>query len=281
MDLRDSWIDFIKYQVSHPATHFLSQRRKFVQGLIWKVPGDIWNSPFPVEPPNIGYSKGMNTKFRQLTRVYFNKEGFDILKESLHNRILHGKEQSAISVPTINGTKDSRSQGHCIRNVTVSYFDNPHPRVTIDFDYRITELIKKFGADIFFLKSKVVPYLMEGLEGVELECVRFYFANTYFSLAYLPAILRFWNVIDYLNYIRNWDEPLFKASIRVIGLALTKPRDHYGYKDRRIFHHIAIDLAEEGIIPLKETLEYIEQASKEHGMIYRTDRKREKKNANL
>lgn len=159
--------------------------RRIVQGLTWET------ERLPdIDYADLGYAQN---KHKQMLRNYFNEEEIERGRDILERRA--DKNFNAVAISLRGKSKDSRSQGHCMLSLVVSQRKDFE---TVEVQYRSTELILKFGADLVFL-----PTLLSEL-GLEPNLYRFHFANAFLSGVFFPTACAHWphGSIAFLKFIR-------------------------------------------------------------------------------
>jgi len=208
--------NLIKQIIDKPA-YLYSGVRKIVQDITWEIE----------ELPNITYSDlgyGSN-KFKQLYRNYINEEELERVRSLLDSRA--GQSFTSVALSLRGAKKDSRSMGHCMQTLVVSWKKDSE---TVEFQYRSTEVIQKFGADLVFAR-----YLFDELD-LSPELIRFRFANAYLSGVFFPTLCNYWNPIDFLEYLWNHDKKLFAGGTRFFLRSAYRQDQHFPYSPENLQH---------------------------------------------
>ena len=215
------------------------QIRKFFMGVEFAFSWDVFSTGIKMNFGDIGYGKS-GAKMGQLRRVYFNEEEIRLANEKLRLRMGSGNNreaQSCIHARFGNGKKDSRSQGHCMLGVTVSYLRETldgEPILSLDIMYRTTELTQKFLADLKFLHEIVFPALLEGT-GLQPTQVRFIFSQIYISSLYLPVLYRLVPPSTILDPMEKNDNKFWRLAASALKF-LVREDNPYNYRTRAKMH---------------------------------------------
>jgi len=250
------WIRMVENSVmSHPSSAY-AQERKFMEGVVFTFPGEVWAKGLGHTLPDLGYSQA-GSKMKQLTRDYYNEESVNEAKKIIKGR----KKQSvtSIGISTL-GAKKNNSQGHCIRSITVNYFEdkvtpNKRPRFTIDLLYRSTELLRKFAADLIFLHDIMIPDIIEGNPwGYEApDEIRFYFSSCFFSGLFIPVFFQFTDPVEFMKELKqkHGDTVFYRRCLFRTKSMLERDFSHYSFRSRRNMQELSQKLFKEGRIDKK------------------------------
>lgn len=136
---------------------------------------------------DLGYT---SSKMKQLDRNYFHEESHRVAQE-LWTRRLEQRKYGSVGITTYNhfikndpGKKSKRASvmGPCIQAVTLTLM--PDKSTAIDVFYRTTELLKKFPADLVWLRDRLLaPFELTK------PSVTFHFANVTTHPMYLATLL--------------------------------------------------------------------------------------------
>lgn len=214
--------------------------RKYFLDLSFKVPGP----DFLVNGVGLTWEDLFYTEYKvaQLNRNYFNFEELDGLRSKMLTRIKGRAKITTLSAVMGNQPKDERkSLGFCIQAVAMTHIRRCTRKgawegkecLHIHFQYRTTEIIKKFGADLLFLSQGVVPYLTRDLN-VPVREVSFSIPSYFFSFLYLPVI---WHnlaeVVSFLRFVKNYDWKAWNYSCSFLDKALTRDPEFWSYAARK------------------------------------------------
>lgn len=255
------WIGFALSTILGDTFHMAAAGRKFINNHQFTIPGSIWENQFNINIRDFGY-KEHSTKMKQLTRIYYNSEEIEQAKVKLQERINRGLNFSSVAVSMRAGKKNEASQGHCIQTLVVNY----QPRINktdIVVFYRITEVLKKFGADLVFLHDIVIPNIL--LPGMKINSVTLNFNVAYFCPQFTPVLYKYYSPISILHYVKafakkNNEKPLLNSVARVIALPLTKhSADNCNYQAQKNMFKLAEYFVENNKYDFKEIEQYMRE----------------------
>jgi len=230
----------IKEVIEQPAFLY-SGVRKIVQDITWEI------KELPVlDYGDLGYA---GNKVRQMHRNYFNPNSMEQMRTLLDHRA--GQSFSAMAMSLKHAEKDSRSQGHCMQTLIVSW---KRDLEIVEVQYRSTEIIQKFGADLVFLRE-----VFEELD-LNPDLIRFRFSNAYLSGVFFPTLGRFWNMIDFLEYLHEHDYKLFCGATRFFLRSAYKEDQWFPYSPENIQHKLGWKH-----LDMKQIRKYLHQKHKEIG----------------
>lgn len=218
----------MKYKVwPHLLIRECIQKEAFLYSGVRKIIQDLsWDARLE-DLPDIGYGDlgyGSN-KFKQLYRNYVNEEELERVRTLLDKRA--GQSFSSVAMSLRGQKKDSRSMGHCMQTLVLSWTKD---QANAEVQYRSTEVIQKFGADLIFLR-----YLLQELD-FDPEIIRFRFANAYLSGVFFPTLCSFWNPIDFLDYLWENDKKLFSGGTRFFLRSAYRKDQHFPYSPENLQH---------------------------------------------
>jgi len=170
-----------------------------------------------------GYGRN---KITQLMRNYVNEEEFERVRSVLKRR--SEKKYTSVALSLRGKPKDSRSQGWCMLSLVVS---RNGPDQSIEVQYRTTEAILKFAADVIFLRTYLLPQL-----NLSPNTFRFRFANCALSGAYFPYLVDKLDLIFFLKQIRMHDEAFFLRTTRFLLKASYRKDQYHPFSPERVSH---------------------------------------------
>lgn len=235
-----------------PGTAYV-QVRKFFTNLSWDVPfEDLMETPHKTKGlklTDLGYVSA-GAKRKQLARVYFNEPEILAANRLLRERMGSGNnrdQQTCITSRLGASKKRDDSQGYCMQSITASYLGpevtRGEPYFVLRVQYRTTELLQKFIADLFFLRETIIPALLEGIEDVPTR-VEFHFPQAYFHLQYTPILWQFRNPADAFDDMKHGDPIFYRQSCQNMG-RLLEDGVIYNYRSQRLMY----ELFRERILP--------------------------------
>lgn len=181
--LKQQWVEYCLGYAGTQAD-FYSGCRKILRGCVMIFTG--LDDSLRLE--DAGFTKH---KMRYLERAYLHPESKAVAID-LWGRRRKQDKYGSVGVTCYNHfiksektSKRASVMGPCIQSFVVTYLDKR--RYSIDVFYRTTELLKKFPADLVFLRD----VLLEGFDftDMHLEEVRCHFANVTVHPMYMATIL--------------------------------------------------------------------------------------------
>lgn len=254
-DITNYWLHLVDSVLRQPGDYLTSSGRKYISNFYLEIPGSAWEEGFRPSLVDLGYGGKSSTKFNQLSKTYLNRPAVEAAMVRMRSRVETKKDFTSVAISTFAGAKDSRSQGHCMNSIVLTYIPRPADGKTlyyIDVHYRQTEIIKKFGADLLFLSEVVVPMLE--LEGVKITAVRFFFSNVFFSALFIAILYpwltpqELWRKID-KSGMRAQDRSFRKACARYIFWPLENDDPNtYNFRSRRKMHEMSLKYLNDGTV---------------------------------
>lgn len=263
-DITSLWMQFVSDWVLFAPSYSYAQERKFMEGQTMLFPDFVWREGCSHNLEDLGYSK-TGTKMTQLTRDYMNWGEIEAAKKAFWER----KDQSVTSwaISTIGAAKRN-AQGHCIRNMFVNYH---HPKVSVGEEgtlvvhlhYRTTELLRKFGADLVFIRNVLIPEVLAGNPWKdEPDEVYIHFANCFFSALFIPVFYQYKDPIKFLKDLREaqGDTIFYRRCLYRTKTMLEKEPDTYKFASRRNMSEFAHRLISSGKIDKQEVQDFIKRS---------------------
>jgi hypothetical protein len=181
--LRDQWVEYC-LGFSGERADLYSGCRKILRGRVM-----IFNSiDESLRLEDAGFTK---YKMNFLKRAYLHEESLRVAVDLWGRRRVQDKYGS-VGVTCYNHfiksektSKRASVMGPCIQSVVVTYIDRR--TYALDMFYRTTELLKKFPADLVFLRDMLLPPF--DFSGMQLSDVRCHFANVTVHPMYFVTIL--------------------------------------------------------------------------------------------
>lgn len=227
MDIRGDYQDLILAALdADPRNSVYQGVRKIVSGATWRPPDDKTHGSFSYE----GFGYGAN-KEKQLIRNYVNDDEFARVKAILDKR----RDQSftSVAVSLRGNAKESRSMGWCMLSLVITRVARPQKEL-VEFHYRSTELILKFGADLVFARNYLLPQL-----GLHPSIIRYRFANAFISGVYFPYICTWWDPIDFLTEVKERDPRFFGPATRFFLRSAYKKDQVFPFSPENVAHRYA------------------------------------------
>jgi len=211
-DIVSIWKELVRdIVIDSTGNHTFSGRRKIVSPALFIVSGSAFDD-FNMTLEMFGYA---DAKIKQLERNYYNVKVLDQLFKNLKQYQERSASEAFLAIEMKNEDKPSDSQGHCMRSLTISmikkkhgYFISPH------LHYRVSEVLRKFPADLIFFNSHILPRIKE-LGSI--SQVTFSFASLVFTCNSLPFYFQFFkDPVSYFEFVKDYDPILYKGSVRGI-----------------------------------------------------------------
>lgn len=141
-------------------------------------------------------------KHKQLVRNYVNEEEFQRVNSLLKRRSSH--KYTSLALALRGAQKNSRSQGWCMLSTVLTLSDLG---TTVEVQYRTTEVVLKFAADVIFLRDYILPKL--GIDPAKVKQFRFRFANCWIGGPYFSYLVDKTDVIQILGWVEKYDPEFF------------------------------------------------------------------------
>jgi len=263
-DITGRWIDFAAKVALESSPKAYAQERIFTTGTGFTVKGKEWERGLNHSLIDLGYS-GTGSKMTQLKRDYYNEDSVKEAKQAINGR--SDQSVTSVGISTLGGKKKN-AQGHCIRSLVVNYFDekvNPFKQsnISIDVFYRTTELLRKFGADLVFLKEFLIPEILYGTEWqrTDIREIRFYFSSCFFSALFIPVFYQFVDPVGFLERLKEsrGDVIFYRRCLFRTKTMLERSVDNYKFRSRRNMHELAENLMGNGKIDRERIENYLKE----------------------
>ena len=245
--IKERWICLIEdLALGENPDRVLSTGIKYFGNVLFSLTGDQWRKGFDVSLAELGYG-GRSTKMSQLHRNYRNPESIASARNKLSERINKKSAYSSVMATMVGDEKDPRSQGHCMSSTVITYnpkdYVSGEPTLFVDIYYRVTEVIKKFGADLIFFSEVIIPEMLPKELSIEdIDGVRFHFANIYLSPLFLPILVPQMDVIDLVNRMdESGPFETLRGCYNALWTLTVEDMDYYSYRSRRHMHQFLCD----------------------------------------
>lgn len=213
----DFWALPLYLEIAHLPTAGYQAIGKVVQGITF------YASTLPTWTlKDWGYG---GNKFAQLKRNYVNEEELSRVRGVLAKRGL--TKYTSVALSLRGKPKDSRSQGWCMLSLVVS---RTKDWTSVEVQYRTTEAILKFAADVWFLR-----YLCNELE-IKPNRYTFRFANCALSGAYFPYLVDKLDLPHFLKRISRLDKDFFLRTTRFLLKASYRKDQFHPFSPERMSH---------------------------------------------
>ena len=203
------WVDFCSEQALRPA-YYMSGVQKIIQGAVWVVPRDILFDK-TTDITDFGYSAKGN-KMRSLKKHYFNKEKTKYARKLVKTK-WEQRSYGSCGFPLTGDQKKWTKQDFCMQSCTVTHY--PAGGLKICIFYRTTEVIKKFGADLIFIRRVILPRF-DRIKSI--DDVTFMISNlTVHPMFFTTLLAHHYEPIDFLEKIRHKDPRYFNGICKWMG----------------------------------------------------------------
>lgn len=264
--MKDEWIDLCLELSEHPAD-FYSGARKIIRARSFtfeRIEDDL-------QLADAGYTK---SKMMMLRKNYLHQESRDVAIQLWERRLGQRKYGSVsftcfahfVKGGSVDAKRSKRASvfGPCIQSVSLTYL-NDHT-CAVDIFYRTTELLKKFPADLVFIRDELLaPF---DFTKCPLRSITFHFANiTVHPMYFVTLIPSLDDPIKDLERIRGKDPYFFNWVIKWTARYLV-PKYHRGIQKFSQAMRVHKDATER--IP-KSTLKRLIPYLEEHHPGYRNE----------
>ena len=233
--LEKAWLDFNLGLMMGEQDAYL-QIRKMYQHQQLVIPWRVFKTGVDTCYTEMGYANP-HSKEKQLTRNYFNEEELVEMRTKFLDRMAAsgGKShQSTISAKLGNVKKKNSSMGFCMQNITMNFLKDGC--FSIDMNYRSTETLVKFFADLKYLHEVLFPFILEG-SPVTPDKVVFNFSIVYFSMEFLPVLFQFVDAEETLRKLKKVDPRYFRRCLSIMKVHLDEGMVS-GYQTRNKMHNV-------------------------------------------
>jgi hypothetical protein len=212
--MKDEWITEVLRQ-SRREADFYSGCRKIIRNRSITF-RNLWDQSDPLTLEDCGYTK---SKMSHLTRGYLHQESVDAAI-MLWNLRRQKTSYGSVGFTTYNhflkndpNNKSKRASvmGPCIQSITITQVSKN--QYALDAFYRTTELLKKFPADLVFIRDVLLKgFNFEGMECLGLTC---HFANVTIHPMYFVTIIPHLNdPLEELENIKKRDKYFYDWIIK-------------------------------------------------------------------
>lgn len=215
--MKDEWIQEV-LKMSRRKADFYSGCRKIIRGRSVTF-HDLWDTADPLTLEDSGYTKH---KMAHLRRGYVHEESIRVAKmlwELRRTKNSYGSVGFTTYNHFIKNDMEKKSKrasvmGPCIQSITLTQTKGGNKAAyAIDAFYRTTELLKKFPADLVFIRDVLLDgFNFEGMEFLGLTC---HFANvTVHPMYFVTMLPSVEDMIAELEKIRKRDFYFFEWIIK-------------------------------------------------------------------
>lgn len=177
--MKQEWVKAV-LRMSHRKADFYSGCRKIIQGKSI-VFHDLWEDEDPLVLEDAGYTRN---KLAHLVRGYVHEESIEAAlmlwglrrKKTSYGSVGFTCYNHFLKNDAVKKSKRASVMGPCIQAVTITQVKGgKNGQYFIDCFYRTTELLKKFPADLVFIRDVLLKdFDFSGMEFLGMRC---HFAN--------------------------------------------------------------------------------------------------------
>lgn len=177
--MKQEWVKAV-LRMSHRKADFYSGCRKIIQGKSI-VFHDLWEDEDPLVLEDAGYTRN---KMAHLVRGYVHEESIEAAlmlwglrrKKTSYGSVGFTCYNHFLKNDAVKKSKRASVMGPCIQAVTITQVKGgKNGQYFIDCFYRTTELLKKFPADLVFIRDVLLKdFDFSGMEFLGMRC---HFAN--------------------------------------------------------------------------------------------------------
>lgn len=177
--LKKEYLDLIDFLFGDDACSYWAYNRKYYRYFTWIVNG-FFDGPYSID--YLGYGKG---KLTSLKKTYEEPNLLSLGRETLIQQ--EDKTYISTSFSFITGAKSKKRKSYCINAAVFTQDADGKGRRDLTIFYRATEIPKKFGADLLFLRQVFEKYIPQRLRE-NIREVRFIITLAYVVPIYYPLI---------------------------------------------------------------------------------------------
>jgi len=236
--LKANWMKMLCTVAETPSSSTQFSGIKYLADFHYSMPGKAFLESPDYNLSDLGYASPGTAKMNQLMRNYLDEESIAIAGLKLHSR--EKQEFTSVIINTQAKGKSSKSQGHCMVGIVLTKNSKKVKEgkiYRISVMYRMTESIRKFGADLLFFQDILFPAIL-GDEIDKLDTVNFHFANLSFSPLFFPIVM---DKIDLRDFMKKLEENMncHRAVLGVIRRDMEHEEGFHAFRTRNIMQNIA------------------------------------------
>lgn len=183
--IKEEYLDLLQWLYNGDKESYKSYNRLYIRDVKWIVNG-FFNGDENLDLDFFGYSP---SKLTLLKRNYENLISLVEANKILVRQLDKKKDYVSAAFSFMTGNKTERLKSYCMTSAVL--IKDPC-RTDINIFYRVTEVTKKFGADLVFLKylftKYIPPKLIDQIDTVNFNFSLIYVVPIYFPLAYMFGI---------------------------------------------------------------------------------------------
>ena len=251
MDIRSYWLELMKDVLYRKPSVSPSSMFRAVENVSMHTPPEAWDH-IPFGLGDLGYSGSGSVKQQRWKSYYWPPESeWNMFQEKIETLRGRSGYYASIALP-LKGVKVKEdtvksTKGNCLLNLVVNITQERReaPVYKVWLIGRYTEVVKKFGADLYFVHGLLLPEVHSIIEDV-LPGSRFGGVDFYFTAAYLvyytvlglilvtdtpDVVLR--EAVEHARQSPNRNEIAFlKASVRNIIESIEGTVTRFNYLSR-------------------------------------------------
>lgn len=214
--MKDKWIDTASQLMMSKAQLYVGPR-KIIRGQRVTFPLDD-----SLTMRDCGYTKA---KTKMLTRHYLHKESHAAAVKMWHDYTRARRKYGSVGFTTYNHFVKAGGRGGlmmpCIQSVTITWLNKN--QYAVDVFYRMTEWLKKFPADLVFIRD----VLLEPFDFSDMECtgITCHFANITMTAAYFLTIAPHFDPIEVLEDLKRRDRYWYNWLIKWCAYYICKEHE--------------------------------------------------------
>jgi len=178
--LKVEYLDLIHHLFNSDECSYWAYNRKYYRHFTWIING-FFEGDYTVD--YLGYGKGKMTSLR---KTYENPDLLNLGSEILLQQ--YGKTYISSAFSFITGAKSKKRKSYCINSAVFTQDADGKERRDLTIFYRATEIPKKFGADLMFLRRIFENYITPKELRESIREVRFIFTLMYVVPIYYPLV---------------------------------------------------------------------------------------------
>lgn len=215
--MKSEWIEEV-LKLSRKKADFYSGCRKIIRGRSVRF-DDLWDSKDPLVLEDAGYT---GAKLSHLKRLYVHQESIDaalMLWKLRRDKTSYGSVgftcyNHFLKNDAVKKSKRASVMGPCLQSVVITQVKGgKNGQYFIDVFYRTTEILKKFPADLVFIRDVLLKdFDFSGMDFLGLTC---HFANiTVHPQYFVTAIPHLEDPIAELERIKSKDRYFYDWIIK-------------------------------------------------------------------
>lgn len=165
-------------------------------------------------------------KMKSLLRHYWNEQATATAKKEMDVKFTSRKDYSVgfhmYGIPKTRG-----QAGYCMQAMTIVK-EPSKGRVRLNVFYRTVEIVKKFYADLVFIRDVVEPFF-----GLKFDYITFYFSSLTLNTLYTPMMV---NLIDdpvpFFEWLEENDLSFYRIMCRVASVSLDPTPNNFAQLER-------------------------------------------------